>query len=120
MARGKEERRKRRHLRIRKKIFGTKERPRLAVFRSQKHIYAQLVDDEEGKVLLAVSSLSPEFKKEKAKGQNIEGAKLVGKLLAQKAVKKKILQVAFDRGGYKYQGRVRALAEEARKGGLKF
>ncbi len=121
MGRSKEEKRKRRHARIRKKVFGTAECPRLFVFRSLKHIYAQLINDDEGRVILSVSSLSPEFReKKKEKGQNIEGAKLVGKLLAQKAGEKNISQVVFDRGGYKYQGRVRALAEGAREGGLKF
>ncbi len=116
----KEERRKRKHLRVRKKVFGTKECPRLSVFRSLKHIYAQLIDDKEGKVILAISSLSPEFRKENFKGSNAEGANFVGTLLAKKAIEKGISKVVFDRSGYKYIGRVKALAEGAREKGLKF
>ncbi|HDD64579.1 MAG TPA: 50S ribosomal protein L18 [Firmicutes bacterium] len=120
-----EERRKKRHKGIRKKIKGTYERPRLVVFRSHKHIYASLVVDEEvpNKVLTTVSSLSPEFKSiqnEEIKGGNVKGAEVVGKLLAEKAKSMGIEKVVFDRAGYKYHGRVKALAEGARKGGLKF
>ena len=125
MIQTKEERRKRRHLRVRKKVKGTYERPRLVVFRSHKHIYASLVVDEESpnKVLTTVSSLSPEFKtveNSEIKGGNVKGAEVVGKLLAEKAKSMGIEKVVFDRGGYKFHGRVKALAEGARKGGLKF
>ncbi len=115
-----EKARKRRHKRVRKKIWGTKERPRLCVFRSHKHIYAQIIDDDAGRVLLAFSSLSPEFRDKGGKGGNVEGAKEVGRMLGEKAIKKGIKEVVFDRGGYKYLGRVKALAEGAREAGLKF
>jgi len=127
MRKTKEEKRKKRHLRIRKKISGTEERPRLVVFRSLKHIYASLVVDDVSpcKVLTTVSSLSEEFKKlakenSNAKGGNVEGAKIVGTLIAKKAKELGIEKVVFDRAGYKYTGRVKALADFARKGGLKF
>ena len=110
----------RRKMRIRKKIFGTRDCPRLSVFRSNRHIFAQIVNDDEGVTLVASSSFSKELK-----GQTIEGgktamAKEVGKLIAQKAKAKGIEKVVFDRGGYLYHGRVKALAEGAREGGLKF
>ena len=107
--------RQRRAARTRSKIFGTILRPRLSVFRSNKHIYAQLIDDENGKTLAWASDLEI---KEKDKRTII--ADSVGKLLAQKAETVKIKKVIFDRGGYKYHGRVKALADGARKGGLKF
>jgi large subunit ribosomal protein L18 len=112
--------RKIRHLRIRKKIKGTKDRPRLFVFKSLKHIYAQLINDENGETILSASDF--ELKKPKAKGQKskVEIAKEVGKLIAKKAKELKIEKVVFDRGGYKYHGKVKALAEGAREGGLKF
>lgn len=112
-----DELRKRRKRRIRAKISGTKERPRLCVFRSNKHIYAQIIDDEAKKVLTGASDLEL---KEKPKGTKTEIAYMVGQLIAQKAKKKKIKKVVFDRGGYKYHGRVKALAEAARKEGLVF
>jgi large subunit ribosomal protein L18 len=117
-------RRKRRHLRVRKKVFGTEERPRLVVYKSLKHIYAQLVVDSfsgTSKTLFGVSSLSPEIREDlkKIKGK-VEKAKLVGKLLAKKAKERGIEKVVFDRSGYKYHGRVKALAEGAREGELKF
>jgi len=103
-----------RHKRTRAKVSGNLERPRLCVFRSNKYIYAQLIDDEKGKVLLSLS----DFKlKEKNK---TEAAHKVGELLAQKAVEKKINKVVFDKAGYKYHGRVQALAQGARDGGLQF
>jgi len=109
-----------RHKRIRAKIKGTHDIPRLGVFRSNKHIYAQLIDDEKGKVILLASDL--ELKKKSGKKSDI--ARQVGELLAKKALDlsagEKIEKVLFDRGGYQYHGRVRALAEGARKGGLKF
>lgn len=110
------ERRKKRHLRIRKKIKGTKERPRLFVFKSLKHIYCQIINDEEGKTILSASDFEI---KEKVKNK-IELAKKVGELIARKAREKGIEKVVFDRGGYKYHGKVKALAEGAREGGLKF
>jgi len=110
-------RRERRKLRIRKKIFGTKERPRLCVFRSNKHIYAQIIDDTEGKTL--VSARDQELKLSEKKTR-IEISYEVGKLIAQKALEKGIKKVVFDRSGYKYHGRVKALAEGARAGGLEF
>ncbi len=110
----------RRHKRIRKKIFGTSERPRLFVFRSLRHIYAHLIDDTQGKTLLTVSTLSPELKAELKTGGNIEAARKVGKLLGEKAKEKGITKVVFDRGGYKYHGRVKALADAAREAGLEF
>ncbi|MEO0102336.1 MAG: 50S ribosomal protein L18 [candidate division WOR-3 bacterium] len=111
----------RRHLRIRKKVKGTKERPRLLVKRSNKHIYAILMDDKSGKVISAVSSLTKEIRemKEDTKG-NIVVAREVGKLLAKKARSLNISAIVFDSGGYKYHGRVKAVAEGAREGGLKF
>jgi large subunit ribosomal protein L18 len=110
----------RRHHRVREKISGTKEQPRLCVFRSLKHIYAQVVDDSEGKTLVAASTLDAEIVKDSNKKKKTNQAELVGTLLAKRAIEKKIKQVAFDRGGFKYHGRVKALAEAARKGGLKF
>ena len=110
------ERRARRHKRVRKSIFGTAERPRLVVFRSNRGIAAQLVDDVEGKTLAAASWLD----KRGAKGGKSDQAADVGKLLAQNAKKAGIQRVVFDRGGYLYHGRVKALADAAREGGLEF
>ena len=106
---------------VRKKILGTSERPRLSVYRSLKHVYAQIIDDSTGTTLLTTSTLNEEVRNQlkNAKGKT-EAAKLVGKLAAQKALEKKITEVVFDRGGYLYHGRVKALAEAAREGGLKF
>ena len=112
----KQEKRHRRHKRVRAKIKGTNNVPRLCVFRSNKHIYGQLIDDEKGKTLLAAKDL--EIKK-LPKGKTAI-AKEVGKLIAKKAIGKKITKVVFDRAGYKYHGRVKALAEGAQEGGLKF
>lgn len=112
-----EEARKRRHRRIRKKIFGTAERPRLCVYKSLRHIYAQLIDDTTGRTLVAASTLDPQFN---GSGCNIASAKEVGKLLAARAQAQGITQVVFDRSGYPYHGRIKALAEAAREGGLKF
>src|SRR3990172_6564496 len=109
-----EEGRRVRHRRIRKVVRGTGERPRLSVFRSLAHIYVQLIDDLGGKTLLAVGSRSPEFKAKIASGGNIAAAKLVGELAAQKARARGVEKGVFDRGGYKYQGRVKPLAEAAR------
>ena len=114
----KEFRRQRIKNRIRKIVSGTAERPRLSVFRSNKQIAVQLVDDLAGKTLVAASSLEKEFAAQK--GNKVEQAKLVGKLIAEKATKAGINAVVFDRGGYLYHGRVKSLAEAAREAGLKF
>ena len=118
----KREKRKRRHKKVRAKIFGTKDRPRLCVFRSNKHIYAQLIDDEKGHTLGAVSDLKlpKNVKLKKEMTRKVAIAYEVGKLIAKVAKEKGIEKVVFDRGGYKYHGRVKALAEGAREGGLKF
>src|SRR5688572_18320421 len=108
------------HQRIRKKLAGTQARPRLCVFRSNKHIYAQIVDDAKGSTLTAASSLDAEAKKEIKSGSNIAAAKAVGKIVAKRAIEKGIENVLFDRGGYIYHGRVKALADAAREAGLKF
>ena len=110
--------RQRRHRRVRKKVHGTPERPRLCVFRSLKGISVQLVDDEAGSTLAAVSSQTACEKG--AYGGNVDAAKQVGKRLAEVAKEKNIAEVVFDRGGYKFHGRVKALADAARGGGLKF
>ncbi len=106
--------------RIRKKIHGTPERPRISVFRSNKHIYAQIIDDEAGHTLVAASTRSKEIADQLQGKTKVEQAFLVGKLLAQKALEANITEVVFDRNGYKYHGRVKALADGAREGGLKF
>ena len=105
-----------RHARVRGKISGTAERPRLSVFRSEKNIYAQIIDDVAGNTLVAASSVEKDF----GPGSNKEAARKVGKLIAERAVAKGIEEVVFDRGGYIYHGRVAALAEGAREGGLEF
>lgn len=125
--------RKLRHKRARARVHGTKNRPRLSVFRSNKHIYAQLIDDEKGETLVSASDLEIPDKKIKVSQKKFKekfrppkqasktfAAYKVGKILAQKAKKKKISKVVFDRSGYKYHGRVKALAEGAREGGLEF
>lgn len=106
-----------RHKRIRNKISGTPDRPRLDVYRSTKNIYAQLIDDVNGKTLAAASSLDKDFEGD---GGNVEGAKKVGELIAKRAVEIGKTEVVFDRGGYLYHGRVQALADAARENGLKF
>ena len=111
--------RKVRHLRIRARVIGTPERPRLAVFRSLNHIYAQVVDDSTGRTLAAVDSRAPDFRQKAKAGGNVAAAKIVGELLAQRAKAHGITQVVFDRGGYQYHGRVKAFAEGVREGGLK-
>ena len=110
--------RKRRHARVRKKIFGTAERPRLNVFRSNKHIYAQIIDDMKAVTLVSASTLDKEFDLEST--GNIEAAKKVGELVAKRALEKGIKKVVFDRGGYLYHGRVKELADAAREAGLEF
>lgn len=109
-----------RHLRIRKRVSGTPEKPRLSVFRSLHHIYAQVIDDTAGRTLVAASSLDPELKQKGFSGGNIEAAKAVGGLIAKRAHEKGITEVVFDRGGNIYHGRIQALADAARQGGLKF
>ena len=113
----KKEIRNRIHQRIRRKLSGTKERPRLAVFRSVAHIYAQVIDDVEGKTLASASSVDKEGK---TKGGNVAAAKAIGKLVAERAKEKGVKQVVFDRGGYQYHGRIKALADAAREAGLEF
>ena len=108
------------HRRIRKNLSGSESRPRLCVFRSNKHIYAQIVDDSQGATLLAASSLDAEAKSEVKNGGNLAAAKAVGKMVAKRAIAKGIDVVLFDRGGYLYHGRVKALADAAREAGLKF
>lgn len=110
--------RERRHYRSRQKVTGTPQRPRLSVYRSQKHIIAQLIDDTQGLTLSAVSTLSKDLKESKQKP--LDAAKVVGKMLATQALAKKIDKAVFDKSGYKYHGRVKAVAEGAREGGLKF
>ncbi len=110
----------RRHARVRKRIVGTPERPRLAVFRSLNHIYAQIIDDTVGHTLVAAADVEPEVRKATDKKTKTQVAELVGAAIAKKATEKGITQVVFDRGGFRYHGRVKALAEAARKGGLNF
>ena len=113
--------RKRRHYRVRNKIFGTPDRPRLMVYRSNQNIYASIIDDVNGKTLVSASTISKEIKGQiSGNASNTESAKLVGKAIAEKAKSKGIENVVFDRGGYLYHGRVKALADAAREGGLKF
>ena len=110
--------RQRIHTRIRRRVRGTSERPRLAVFRSVKHIYAQVIDDTQGQTIVAAGSI--ENNAGEKSGGNIAGAKAIGKLVAQRAQDKGIKSVVFDRGGYHYHGRVKALADAAREAGLEF
>ena len=105
------------HRRIRRKLSGTAERPRLAVFRSVAHIYAQVIDDAQGQTLVSASSVD---KDGKTKGGNVAAAKAIGRLVAERAKEKGIKSVVFDRGGYQYHGRVKALADAAREAGLEF
>lgn len=110
----------RRKFNIRKTLAGSAERPRLAVFRSDKHIYAQIIDDMSGKTLVSASSVQTDIRGELKNGGNVEAAKRVGKAIADKAVAAGLKAVAFDRGGRRYHGRIKALADAARKGGLSF
>src|SRR3990170_1768688 len=112
--------RQKRKRRIRKKLFGTEQRPRLSVFRSAKHIYAQLVVDSTGSTILAASTLSPEIKGEIGGLKKSDAAKKVGELIGRKAAEKNIRKVVFDRNGFLYHGRIKALAEGARESGLEF
>ncbi|GBD95258.1 50S ribosomal protein L18 [bacterium BMS3Abin06] len=120
MSSSRESARKKRHFRVRKKVRGAPERPRLNVYRSLNHIYAQVIDDFAGKTIVAASSIDKELKEKISSGGNIEAAKTVGSLIARRALDKGIKQVVFDRGGYLYHGRIRALAEAVREGGLEF
>ena len=112
--------RKMRKKRVRKKIMGTSERPRLAVFRSLKHIYTQIIDDQNAITLVAASTLSPQLKSSLSTAGNVNAAREVGQLIASKAKERKIESIVFDRGAYPYHGRIQGLAEAAREGGLKF
>ena len=116
----KENARQKRKIRIRKKIFGTEARPRLSVFRSAKHIYAQLVVDSNGATILSASTVSPEIRNEIANLKKSEAARKVGELIGRKAAEKNIRKVVFDRNGFLYHGRIKALAEGARESGLEF
>jgi len=109
-----------RHRRLRRYVRGSAARPRLAVYRSLQHIYAQLIDDDAGRTVLAVDSRSKEFRARHTTGGNVAAAKAVGELLAEKAKAQGVVRVVFDRGGFKYHGRVKALADAARAGGLGF
>jgi large subunit ribosomal protein L18 len=109
--------RRRVHDRIRRKLSGTAERPRLAVFRSEAHIYAQIIDDAAGRTLVAASSVDKDVK---TKGGNVAAAKAIGKLVAERAKEKGVARVVFDRGGFAYHGRIKAVAEAAREAGLEF
>jgi large subunit ribosomal protein L18 len=113
----KKEIRRRIHMRIRRKLAGTPERPRLAVFRSVAHIYVQVIDDSKGTTIVSASSVD---KSNKTNGGNVAAAKAIGKLVAERAKEKGIKQVVFDRGGYQYHGRIKALADAAREAGLEF
>ena len=112
--------RRRRHTRVRERVSGTAQRPRLAVFRSLNHIYAQIIDDQAGRTLVAASDLEAELRKSRDGKKKGEVAALVGAAVARKAKEKRITTVIFDRGGFKYHGRVKALAEAARQSGLVF
>jgi large subunit ribosomal protein L18 len=115
-----EDHRRRIHLRMRKRVVGTQERPRLCVHRSTRHIRAQVIDDASGRTLVSASSLDKEVRAKLKGGGNVAASKIVGKEIAERARSKGIEQVVFDRGGYQYHGRVQALAEAAREAGLKF
>jgi len=115
----KKQRRRRRKLRVRKTAYGTPERPRLTVFRSIKHIYAQLIDDTAGRTLVSVSTLNKEVTGSAPSGGNVTAANVVGKVLAQRALDHGIKTAVFDRNGYRFHGRLKALAQGAREAGLK-
>lgn len=118
--RNKKEHTQKRHKRIRVKLSGTTEAPRLAVYRSTKHIYAQIIDDVKGVTIVSASSIDKDLKDKLSHGGNIDAAKAVGEALAKKALKAKVKDVVFDRGGFLYHGRVAALADAAREAGLNF
>lgn len=108
------------HMKVRNRLSGTAERPRLAVFRSNNHMYAQIIDDTVGKTLVSASTLDKEVKAECEKTNNVEAAALVGKVVAKKALEKGITTVVYDRGGFIYEGKIKALADAAREAGLEF
>jgi large subunit ribosomal protein L18 len=108
------------HQRVRQRVEGTTERPRLCVYRSLGHIYAQVIDDRAGKTLVSASSVDKETKKNLKGGGNVAAAKVIGKAIAERAKAAGVVKVVFDRGGYKYHGRVKALADAAREAGLQF
>jgi len=112
--------RRKKHMKLRNRFSGTTERPRLAVFRSNNHMYAQIIDDTAGTTLVSASTLDKSAKAELEKTNNVEAATYLGKAIAEKAKEKGITQVVFDRGGFIYQGKVKALAEAARESGLEF
>jgi large subunit ribosomal protein L18 len=112
--------RERKHQRVRKKVFGTLDRPRLSIYKSLHHIYAQIIDDTKGETLAAASTLSPEIRDEIGGRKNTDTARVVGRLIAEKAKARGIDRVVFDRGGYPYHGRVAAFADAARENGLEF
>jgi large subunit ribosomal protein L18 len=116
----KHELRRQRHRRVRKKVTGTTQRPRLAVFRSLNHIYAQVIDDSNGVTLAAASSVEADLRQSLKSGGNVEAAKVVGRLIGERAREKGIEKVVFDRGGFMYHGRVQNLADAAREAGLQF
>ena len=118
-AKAKVEARKRRHRRVRKRVVGTKDRLRLSVFRSNNHLYAQIIDDLAGHTVVSASTLEPDLKA-KVKGHTIEAAKILGAALAERAKAANVTTVVFDRGGYLYHGQLKALADAARAAGLKF
>jgi large subunit ribosomal protein L18 len=120
LAETKQEARLRRHTRIRKKLTGDSDRLRMSVYRSLNHVYAQIIDDSKGHTIVAASSLDKEFSKEKTHKGNIKTAKLVGALLAKRALEKRIKKVVFDRSGYLYHGSIKALADASREAGLEF
>ena len=120
MALSRTDRRKRIHYRIRKKVNGTSDRPRMVVFRSDKHIYVQVIDDEQGKTLVAAASNDKELAAQCKGKTGIEAAAIVGKAIAERAIAKGINAICFDRGGYLFHGRVKSLADAAREGGLVF
>ncbi|MBI5307227.1 MAG: 50S ribosomal protein L18 [Planctomycetes bacterium] len=112
--------RKRRYQRVRRKVIGSVERPRLSVYRSMKHIYCQIINDIDGTTLVSASTVSPDIRAQVKDGGNVKAAEIVGRKIAEEALKKGISKVVFDKGGYKYHGRVKALAESARKSNLSF
>lgn len=112
--------RQRRHSRVRKRISGTNHIPRLSIFRSLKHIYAQIIDDVSGRTLISASTLDPDIRAQVTELNKTQQAQLVGKHLAEKALSNGVTQVVFDRAGYQYHGRIKALADASREGGLEF
>jgi large subunit ribosomal protein L18 len=120
LKRDKIELRERRHLRVRKKVNGTQDRPRLTVYKSLNHMYAQIIDDTTGHTIVSASTLEKEMRQSQSHNGNVKSAKLVGDVIAKRAKDKGILKVVFDKGGFKYHGRVEAVAQAAREAGLEF